>query len=189
MSAFDTARDLRLPGVVIENVYLDTKLLTTRTKNAVKKMLRSGHAHGSWSSNSKALAMKLAEGNDVMVVGSTNWGFLIPNRPTYGDKQVKEMIELIDAAEALELLSDAQNYADSYLDRVQARTRQRHEHHREMVRHQTRHRFFGYSANKILMDQMVEVFTSNRSSQQIEAAEKLCDRIDAGERITIRISY
>jgi hypothetical protein len=189
MSAFDTARDIRLPGVVIERVYIDPKLLTTRMKNAVKKMLREGRAHGSWSSKSKALAMKLAECNDVMVVGSTGWGFSAPPRHTYGDDTIAEVLALIDADEALELIDDAQHYPAPHLHNVQKRTRDKHERNREIIRIATPHRWMGRGHSKEIMFQMIDVFTKTRSQHLIERAEKVCAMLDNNEPIEISISH
>ncbi len=189
MSAFDTARDIRLPGVVIERVYVDPKLLTTRMKSAVKKMLREGHAHGGWNSKSKALALKLAECNHVMVVGSVGWGFTAPPRHTYGDDTVAEVLALIDADEALELIHDGEVYNSQYVENVRAKTRASHERRRNIVRSSADFRWLGSSHNKEIMFQMIDAFVKTRSAAQIEAAEKLCDRIDAGDPIEISISH
>lgn len=189
MSAFDTARDIRLPGVVIERVYVDPKLLTTRMKNAVKKMLREGHAHGSWGSKSKALTVKLAECNDLMVVGSVGWGFNVPPRHTYGDDTVAEVLALIDADEALELIDDGNSYSPEHVATAKDRTRKRHARHREIIQTGTPYRWMGRGHSKEIMFQMIDVFTKARSAAQIEAAEKLCDRIDAGDPIEVSISY
>lgn len=190
MSAFDTARDIRLPGVVVESVYFDPKLLSTRMKNAVKKMLREGKAAASWSSKSKALALKLAEACDLRVVGVTHWGFHAPPRNTYGTDQVEEIMRLIDADEAMELMQDAQQYGtgDQRSAYVQKRTRERHDRNRDVIRNYTEYRWIAPSANREFMHQMIGIFASTRTAAELEKVEKVCDKIDNGERIAITIS-
>lgn len=189
MSAFDTARDIRLPGVVIERVYVDPKLLTTRMKNAVKKMLREGHAHGGWSSTSKQLAQKIADSQGLRVVGSTGYGFTAPQRHTYGDNQIEELLRISEADEAIELMDDSQHYVGPQLQNVQRRTREKHERNREIIRDATPYRWIAPGANKDFMAQMIDVFTKTRSQHLIERAEKVCDMLDNNEPIDIFISH
>ena len=68
MSSFDTARDIRLPGLVIERVYIDPSKLTTRMKNSIKAMIRVGVLKGGWNSKAKQGAQKLPDGSDVLVL-------------------------------------------------------------------------------------------------------------------------
>lgn len=189
MSAFDTARDLRMPGVVIEQVYFDPNRLTTRMKNAVKQMLREGKAHGSWGSKSKQVAVKLAETCKLSLVSSTQWGWGVPDRNTYGTEQIERVLEIMDAAEALDLMHEGQHYSGDSLKRFQDRVRERYARDRGIVRgYGTRYRWVSRGTNIELMHQMIDVFANNRSAQQREDAEKVCDMIDRGERIAITIS-
>lgn len=190
MSAFDTARDVRLPGIVIDRVYIDPKQLTTRMKNAVKKMLREGKAHGGWGSKSKALAMKLSKCHDLSLVHSTGWGFYAPQRQTYDDEQVKQILHLIDADEAIELMQDARDYGgnDQRTQYVQARTRERHARNRDIIQGNTSFRWMAPSGNKEFMYQIIDIFANGRSAALREKAEKMCGMIDNNEPIPITLS-
>lgn len=188
MSSFDTARDLRIPGIVIGAVFIDPKQLSTRMKNLTKAMLRSGVLEGGWSSKSKQLAKKIAEGTNVMLVDVNSRGLRIPERHTYDDATADEVCALFDADEALELMDDNNVHRNqSHLKSITDRTRERHDGARAVVRgpHVNRWRYV-FSAE--LAQQIGAVFTSARSPAQIEAAEKLCDMLDDNTPIPITLS-
>jgi hypothetical protein len=190
MSAFETARDIRMPGVVLDRVYIDPSLLTPRMKNAVKKMLREGYAKGGWSSKARQLAVKIAAARDLHVVDSNLWGFCVPPFNTYGPKQVKEALELIDAAQLIELMEDASRFTEpSYVTTQQNRTRSRYDNYKFIVTHNCDRRWIGRCSNKELTQQIADVFISCRTPALIERAEKVCDMLDNNEHIQIRISY
>lgn len=188
MSSFDTARDLRLPGIKIERVYIDPSKLTTRMKNSVKAMIRSGVLKGGWNSKAKQLAQKLAEGSDVLVLSTSGRGFYAPDRHTYSDAVAEEICGLVDADEALELMEDTRAHQGSpYMDAVTRRTRERHEETRRVVRLRTYGRWCWMYSDE-LTAQVAQVFATTRSPKQIKAAEKLCDTLDRNEPIPITLS-
>jgi hypothetical protein len=189
MSAFDTARDVRLPGVVIENVRIDPKLLTPRMKNSVKKMLREGWAHGSWGSQSKQLALKLSETHAVQLIDSNKWGFKVPPRDTYGLEQLEELLRLVAADEALDLMDDVQRHGGtSHLRAAQDGTRNKHTRNRQTFTGENTYRWVR-TFNRELAGQMLAVLTSSRPPHLRESAEKLCAMLDNNEPIPINISY
>lgn len=188
MSSFDTARDIRLPGVVIERVYIDPKQLTTRMKNTVKKSLREGHASGGWQSKSKQLVQKIADATGVRLVTSTGYGFIAPPRHTYGDKEIEELLRISEADEAVELMDDAQTHISRHLEHVQKHTRTKHERNREIIRGHTMHRWIAPGSNKDFMKQMIEVFVNSRTPQLVERAEQVCAMLDNNEPIPITLS-
>lgn len=189
MSAFDTARDMRMPGVVLGKVYIDPKLLTTRMKNAVKKMLREGMTHGGWGSKSKQIAKKLSECYDLRIISSSEWGFTVPPRHTYDETHIAKVIELIDADEALEVMDDAQANRDArYVEQIIARTRERHEDNRNIVRGVGGgSRWMRPGFSKEIKQQIVGVFTSTRTPELIAKAQRVIDMIDNNEPIEITI--
>ena len=189
MSSFTTARDIRLPGVVIGEVYIDPKQLSSRMKNMIKTMLRSGILKGGWFSQSKQLAKKIAEGTDVLLVSVNSRGLHIPALGTYGNAAADEVCALLDADEALELMNDSQTYSADTLERVSERTREQHNMARALVRgaHTYPHAWASMFSPE-LTQQVAEVFVSARTPAQIEAAEKLCDMIDDGTPIPITLS-
>lgn len=188
MSAFDTARDVRLPGIVIRDVFIDPKQLSPRMKNMVKTMLRSGALKGGWNSKSKQLATKIVERTNVMTVDVGLRGLHAPARHTYSDAIVKEVCALIDVDEALELMDDNQLYGHAInIETMNKRTRDRHARIRETVRTNHPHRWC-WMFSQELTQQVADLFLSARTREQIEAAEKLCDMLDNNTPIPITLS-
>lgn len=186
MSSFDTARDFRLPGVVVERVYIDPEQLSTRMRNMVKKMLRQGYTEGGWTSKSKQLARKIAEAQDLMLVSRSLHGFVAPNRNLYSDEVATKVVELLDADRALFFMEmGAAGGNDNYRRSIEAR----YEGSRHKVLNDTPlySRWVNVS-NTDLCDQCCEAFASMRTPQLVEAAEKACGMIDRGEPIPITIS-
>lgn len=190
MSAFETARDLRMPGVVLDRVYIDPSMITPRMKNAVKKMLREGYAKGGWSSKARQLAIKIAEARHLHVVEASLYGVRVPPFSTYGPAQVKEALELLDAAQVVELLDDASRFTQpEYVAHAQSRTRVRYDNYRFIITHDYSNRWVGRCANDEVMRQLAAVFINCRTPALIERAEKVCDMLDNNEHIQIHISY
>ena len=191
MSSFDTARDVRIPGLVLGEVFIDPKLLSVRMKNMVKEMLRSGRLKGGWSSKSKQLAKKLVEGTDIMVVDASSRGVRIPDRHTYSDAIAEEVCALIDADEALELMDDNHRHRNqTHLEGITARTREQHNTSRYVVHNKASnhgHRWC-YMFSAELAQQICTLFAATRSPAQIEAAEKLCDMLDNNTPIPVTLS-
>lgn len=183
MSAFDTARELRMPGIVIERAYLDPRQLSTRMKNAIKKMLRRGYTEGGWGSKSKQVAQKLAESHGLMLVGRNGRGFSVPNRSTYTDEAAAKVLALIDADEALYYMTTDSN--ENHRNYMKAR----YNGAREIVRanHAGYGRWVSMDSAE-LSAQCCEIFASMRTPQMIEKIEAMCDRIDAGEPIDIVVT-
>ena len=191
MSAFDTARDLRIPGVVISQVHIDTGQLSVRMKNMVKDMLRKGIVSGGWSSKARQVAEKLAEGRGIRLVVAREHGFFAPHRALYDPDVAERVCELISADEMLELAND-QNLAHTrdYTNKIMHRTRERHDASRATVRNHTpaTHSRWCHMYSSELSQEVAKVFAENRSDQELAAAEELCGCIDRSELIAVPIT-
>lgn len=188
MSSFDTARDIRLPGLVIERVYIDPSKLTTRMKNSIKAMIRGGVLKGGWNSKAKQLAQKLTDGSDVMVLSTNGRGFYAPSRRSYNAAVAEEVCTLIDADEALELMADSQTYGNHHhIEVIMERTRNRHKDAKIVVNTTAPHRWC-YMHSTELVEEIAKLFATTRSAKQIEAAEKLCDMLDNNTPMPITLS-
>lgn len=186
MSAFDTARDLRLPGVVLTRAFVDPARMSTRMKNLVKKMIRQGHTEGGWNSKAKQLAQKLAECYGLVVVSRNLHGFSVPDRRLYSDEIATRVVELIDADRALYLM-DMGDCNPVY----RASVEDRYTGARAKVLEQTPEYYGRWVSiqSAQLCAQCCDLFATSRSPEVIEAAEKMCERIDNGDHIDISIRY
>lgn len=184
MSSFDTARDVRLPGVVIESAYIDTSRLSTRMKNMVKHTLRIGYTEGGWNSKSRQLAKKIADARGLSMVDRSPYGFLPPPRKLYSDDVAAQVRELLDADKALYLVEMA-DYSESYKHTIRDRYALADA---ELRIHTGLEPRWISVRNPDLCAQMCSVFAAQRTPYLIEQAEKTCDMIDRGEPIAITIS-
>lgn len=184
MSAFDTARDLRLPGVMLERAWLDTHQLSSRMKNMVKKALRDGYTEGGWNSKARQLAKKIAEAQNLMLVDRSPHGFYCPLRNMYSDEALQQVIELLEADRAI-YLTNAAHYSAGYKDSIIVRYNTAIDSIRD-GRHFSGRWISVYSTE--LCAQICAVFASQRSKDMMEAVETTCDMIDNGEAITITLS-
>jgi len=184
MSAFDTARELRMPGVVIERVVIDFGIVGTRMKNMVKKMLRQGYTEGGWSSQSKQLAQKLAEQYELMLVERSSRGFTVPLRSTYSAEVAEKVIELIDADEAL-ILMDSPDHNNNYRAYIKGRYNGARARIRGDV---TPYGRWVPMHNPELSAQCCALFELSRTPAIREAAEKVCDMLDRSERVEVTIN-
>ena len=189
MSAFDTARDLRMPGVVIDRVYIDPKLLSTRMRTAIKTMLRAGHAPGSWSSKSKSLAVKLAERFDLLLIRShSHGGWCVPGRHRYSDSTAKRVEQVIDASETVGLIAARQQHSGDYLELYLKRIRELHAEARRLVH--SGHPTYRWATMTSVgfVEQAAQIFAEGRSAAEREAVEKVCDMLDNGTHIEIKVA-
>ena len=67
MSIYDTARQLKIPGVVVQ-AHIDPTQITPRIKKMTQTMLRNGRLKGGWSSRSVQLARQLMRGHHLPVL-------------------------------------------------------------------------------------------------------------------------
>lgn len=187
MSSFDTARDLRLPGVRLERAYIDPTAIGTRMRNMPKKMLRQGYTEGGWSSKSKQLAAKISDCYDLRVIDRNSYGFRVPERASYSDADAKVMLELIDAAEAIELMNVKPH---SMSEREKEYIKDRMDTARTVIagRGYVRHRWVTIY-NGSLVDQICATLAKTRSHTVLEATEDICKKLDDGLAIDITLSY
>jgi len=188
MSAFDTARDLRIPGVIVERVYIDPTAIGTRMKNMVKKMLRQGYTEGGWNSKSKRLALKLSECYHLQTISRSSYGLLIPERRSYSADVEKTILHFIDAAEAVELMNIKPNSHNP--SREVEYIKQRMDYARDVIAGKGgfRHRWVTIY-NDALVDQICAEFARTRSPGALEAVEDICSKLDDGKPIDITIAH
>lgn len=71
MSIYDTARQLKIPGVVVQ-AHIDTTQISPRIKKMTQAMLRKGRVKGGWSSKSLHLATQLMQDKNLPVLHGWN---------------------------------------------------------------------------------------------------------------------
>ena len=192
MSAFDTARDLRLPGLVIGQAHIDPSHLGVRMKKMVMTMIRKGVYEGGWSSKSRQLAHKLVEGTDIRMVAAHSRGFYAPKRHTYSDEVAEQVCKLIDADEAIELMSDAQGRAPKgYQESIMERAREKHREARDVIWGNVSgvHSRWCWVYSSEISKQITEIFASTRQPAEMEAAERLCDKLNNNELIPVQLTF
>ena len=189
MSVFETARALHLPGVCVEKVYIDPTQLTPRMKNMVQRMLRNGYTVGGRSSQSKRLAVKLAETFKIPLLELYRTsGITLPEKRAYAEHDVDRLVELIDTSEMLGLLDAQERWGGgAYVNERKEMVRQDHDEMRARVRGDDNKRWLQL-ANEDIATQAMAVLVRARGPKALDEVERVCDMLDRGEAIPITLT-
>lgn len=92
MTIYETARQLKLPGVVAQ-AHIDPTQVSPRVKKMVQTMIRNGKLKGGWSSKSMQLANVLLEGKNLPMLHPWNSMFRCRKLTTEDLAQMDEWFE------------------------------------------------------------------------------------------------
>lgn len=98
MSVYDTARQLKIPGVVVQ-AHIDPTLVSPRIKKMAQTMLRKGMLKGGWNSKSALLARHLLEDTGLPVLARWNSFY---RAPKFNAETLAYFDELFEADIALQ---------------------------------------------------------------------------------------
>lgn len=115
MSIYDTARQLKIAGVVVQ-AHIDPTQITPRIKNMTQAMLRKGKLKGGWSSKSMQLARQLMRDSQVPILNG--WDSLFRCQPLSPSDlaQFDEWFEADAALEKMKINADTNPWAIKRLD-------------------------------------------------------------------------
>jgi hypothetical protein len=116
MSIYDTARQLKISGVVIQ-AHIDTTRITPRIKKMTQAMFRKGKLKGGWSSKSMQLARQLMRDQNLPVLNGWDSMFRCQR---LSPADLAQFDEWFEADAALEKMKMTQSQMDSrwYVDRI-----------------------------------------------------------------------
>jgi hypothetical protein len=116
MSIYDTARQLKISGVVVQ-AHIDPTHITPRIKKMTQAMFRKGQLKGGWSSKSMQLARQLMRDKHLPMLNG--WDTMLRCQQLSPD-DLAQFDEWFDADAALEKMKLTQAQTDSrwYVDRI-----------------------------------------------------------------------
>lgn len=166
---WSVARMSKLPGATITTT-LDSKQWTTRTKNAVKKMLMRGQLVGGYSSVTVKLAEAIADQYGV-AYHKGDASYITISSPSADLCQM--LVTLIEADfTAYRMERGEDNWSRRRLDTAK----------RELV---AGVQHFNYHFNdKMFAEQARELLAASNSPENIERAKVACEAIDQGQTFT-----
>ncbi|MGI9141596.1 MAG: hypothetical protein ACR2IJ_00245 [Fluviibacter sp.] len=175
MSIYDTARQLKIPGVVVQ-AHIDTTQISPRIKKMTQDMLRKGKLKGGWSSKSLQLARQLMRGHHLPVLNGWDTMFrcqqLSPN-------DLAQFDEWFDADAALEKMKMTAAQTDSrwYVDRINTNIV---ENKRAIRKLNPKHlvQFYLRIDSPDMREQINDKLLSLRLPEDIAALCSLADRLD-----------
>lgn len=184
MSAFDMARDLRLPGVVVTGVHIDPTQISARLKNSVIRMLTTGETVGGWSSKARQLAMKLAETYGIVLTSSYGHQLVCTQMRSIDDDVQKQLLEVNEASLGLRMMELSGDPHSSY-----ARTHavNYHDENRATICG-LRDRHWLVFANEGFVQQAAQIILYARTEEQRNKARDVCSKLMGNEPIPIPLS-
>jgi hypothetical protein len=193
---YELARQLQSPGVVT-TAYFNPTRLTKTLRNMTRKSIASGKHSGGWSSKSKQvrnLVFKLAGETPVIHAKPEHGPYVsfVSPRPIPLSVQ-NEMIELLEADCSLTKMNfetEKKNYYkithDEFVERVDdtfvANMKRLQEvggspHYSLIIR------------NKPLREQVVDLFLTLRTSDEVALAERIASLLDENQEFLIPVDY
>ncbi len=109
MSIYDTARQLKIPGVVVQ-AHIDPTQITPRIKKMVQTMIRKGQLKGGGNSKSLMLARHLLQDKGLPMLAGWNGTY---RAKRFDDAQLSFFDEMFEADAALEKITLSEKGADS----------------------------------------------------------------------------
>lgn len=172
LSYWDIARMSKMPGASI-TTEIDPKHWTVRTKNAVKRMIRTGFITGGHSSVSAALARAVAK---QYFLDTTNcYSACQVSAVNLDDESVTFITELLDADIVARRMGVQNSYHSYYLDNA-IRNRQ------NIIDTRTISYYFLVTE---YAQQVRDHLAKKRSPEMKQRAQRACDALDANEIIYI----
>jgi hypothetical protein len=184
MSIYDTARQLKISGVVIQ-AHIDPTQISPRIKKMTQAMFRKGKLKGGWSSKSMQLARQLMRDKHLPVLNGWDSMFRCQH---LSPANLAQFDEWFDADAALEKMKMTQAQMDSrwYVDRINTNIVE----NKRMIRkldHTHMIQFYLRIDSPEMREQIHERLLELRLPEDVAALNALADRLDDPTPIPMKI--
>lgn len=174
MSIYDTARQLKIPGVVVQ-AHIDPTKVSPRIKKMVQTMIRKGELKGGWGSKSLLLAKHLLDGKNLPMLAVWNGRY---RAKRFNAEQIARLDELFEADIALEKMkmTDSQRESEWYGRRIDEALRD----NKLMVRRvdTTMMAFYARVDTPEIREQVHALLLEWRLPEDVAALNAVADRLD-----------
>jgi hypothetical protein len=185
MSIYDTARQLKIPGVVV-HAHIDTTQITPRIKKMTQAMFRKGKLKGGWASKSMQLARQMMRDKNLPVLGGWDTMFRCQQLSPSDLEQFDELFEADSALEKMKLAGKEDSNV-WYLKRLDVNVIENKRAIRKLTdKHLTQ--FYLRFDNQELREQLHEKLLAMRLPEDIAALNALADRLDDPTPIPMQLS-
>lgn len=187
MSIYDTARQLKISGVVVQ-AHIDPTQITPRIKKMTQAMLRKGKLKGGWNSKSMQLARQLMRDTNLPVLNG--WDTMFRCQPLT-DADLAQFDEWFEADVALEKMKlsgkdDSHNHHHYYLKRLDTNVAENKRAVRKLGdTHMTQ--FYLRFDSQELKEAAHEKLLSLRLPEDVAALNALADRLDDPTPIPMKL--
>jgi hypothetical protein len=182
MSIYDTARQLKISGVVVQ-AHIDPTQITPRIKKMTQTMFRTGKLKGGWASKSMQLARQMMRDKHLPVLNG--WDSMFRCQPlTAADlAELDEWFEADAALEKMKIDGSTNHWAIKRLDTNVV------ENKRAVrgLRHDRMMQFYVRLDNQALREQVHEKLLSLRLPEDVAALNALADRLDDPTPIPMKL--
>lgn len=184
MSVFDTARQLKIPGVVVQ-AHIDPTQITPRIKKMTQAMFRTGKLKGGWSSKSMQLARQLMRDKNLPVLNG--WDSMFRCQPLTAEDLAK-FDEWFEADVALEKMKlSGKEHSHYYLKRLDENVAQNKRAVRQLDRAHMMQLYLRFD-NQELRAAAHEKLLAMRLPEDVAALNELADRLDDPTPIPLKIN-
>lgn len=184
MSIYDTARQLKISGVVVQ-AHIDPTQITPRIKKMTQEMFRKGKLKGGWASKSMQLARQLMRDQNLPVLNG--WDSMFRCQALTSE-DLAQLDELFEADAALEKMRLTLAQADSrwYVDRINTNVV---ENKRTVRKLSDKHmiQFYVRIDSPEIREQVHEKLLSLRLAEDVAALNVLADRLDDPTPIPMKL--
>ena len=174
MTIYDTARQLKIPGVVVQ-AHIDPTQVSPRIKKLVQTMIRKGAFKGGWNSKSLMLARHLLDGKNLPMLCGWNTMFRCQ---TLTKADIEFFDELLEADCALEKMkmTDSQRESVWYVKRMDENVRENKVAVRRLGSDMMT--FYARIDNAPIREQVHERLLALRMPEDVAALDAVAARLD-----------
>lgn len=174
MSVYDTARKLRMAGVVV-HAHIDPNMMTPRINKSIETMLRTGIYKG-WSSKAAQVARHLTFG--LPCVYADRYSVNVRNHVHFESFDTPQIRELVEAERVIQLASSSHEHytrtVNDYYESTMAGLSDANQH------------YFRIRVPE-LQQQFMQLLSARRTESYVKRAHALADRFASGETFPIVI--
>jgi hypothetical protein len=184
MSIYDTARQLKISGVVVQ-AHIDPTQITPRIKKMTQEMFRKGKLKGGWASKSMQLARQLMRDKNLPVLNG--WDSMFRCQPL-SPSDLAQLDEFFEADAALEKMKIAgkEDTNQWYLRRIDTNVVENKRAVR-LLQPDRMTQFYLRFDNQELREQAHEKLLAMRLPEDVAELNALADRLDDPTPIPMKL--